>query len=217
MLEARDITGLSSFDLRYGPAYTSLIVQTMKQSYEFAKKGAADELGVDSPATSRETAQLFNQNANAVVQKQLSDLLFSIKTDVLSEVRRQGIAQTDVPGVIAQVGETFDQFKAAQMAMGGSVAVAIAVNRGRGDVFAANRDQIAVYQYSAILDNKVCPTCRDLDGTTMDYATYANFAWKPPIHIFCRCILVAVYKDQTEIPATTAVPEQPGGWTEPLL
>lgn len=217
MLYTGDLSGLSNFELSNSSAYSRLIVDTMRSAYDFAKKGAADELKVPAPATKRETAALFSQNAQAVVQKQMSDLLFEIKSAVLSEVRKTGTADMSVPTVLNAASQSFDDFFKNQMMLGGTAAVAIAINRGRGDVFDGIHDQIAVYQYSAILDGKTCPICEALDGSTLDYAGYRASKWQPPIHFHCRCIWVAILKTQLQIPPVTGFPEKPGGVTEPSL
>lgn len=189
----------------------------MREAYDYSKKGAADELKVPSPATKRETAALFGQNAQAVVQKQMADMLFNIKAAVLSEVRKTGVVDMSVPTVLQTATRSMDDFYKNQMLIGGSAAVAIAVNRGRGDVFAGIHDQIAVYQYSAILDRKTCPICRSLDKSVVDYVSYRGTRWQPPIHFHCRCIWVAIMKDQIELPSVTGFPNKPGGVTEPTL
>lgn len=189
----------------------------MRDAYEYAKKGAADELGVSSPGTKRETLTIINQNAQAVVEKQMADLVFAVKTQVLAEVRKTGIAELSVADVVKGASGAFDGFFMREVALGGSAAVAMAINRGREDVFGLNRDDIAVYQYSAILDGRACPICLSLDKSVVDYAGYRATKWKPPIHLRCRCIWVAIKKDQTEIPSVTGLPDAPGGSSAPSL
>lgn len=217
ILESRDLSSLDGFELRETPRYTALIVNKMKQAYDYAKKGAADELGVEAPATRRETIQMFRQNASAVVAKQMGDLLFMVKTQVLADARKTGVAQLQIPQVVSKVASSFDTFQTAQVALGGSAAVAIAINRARDDVFTTARGDIAAYQYSALLDGRTCPTCAGLDGSVVDYAHYAATKWRPPIHLRCRCIFVAIKNDQIDIPSFTGFPDAPGGTTEPSL
>jgi len=91
------------------------------------------------------------------------------------------------------------------------------VNKGRKDVFADNASDIASYQYSAILDTKTCPICDDLDAKVVDEAEYKRTSFDPPVHHHCRCIWVAILKDELDQPPITGLPVAPGGVTEPSL
>lgn len=218
-MEGRDLPAVNSFELRYGDEYRQVLAQTMREAYEFAKRGAADELKVPAAPTKRDTTAFINQNARAVADKQLGDLLFKIKTEVLKELRKNTLSETNLglSDILGAIGTAFGLFFEKNIVLAGTIAVASGINRGRDDVFESNRKDIAVYQYSALLDDKVCPTCEDLDGKVVDYAEYRATKWVPPIHQWCRCIWVSVLKEQTEIPAVTGLPDNPGGTTEPVL
>ena len=74
--------------------------------------------------------------------------------------------------------------------------VAEAINIGRSEGFADIADQIGAYQWSAILDDKTCSMCESLDGTYFEPGDLVLAELKPPIHPNCRCILVAVLKEE---------------------
>lgn len=191
----------------------------MREAYNYAKKGAADELKVASPGTNRDTTTLINQQASAVAEKQMSDLLFQIKAQVMSDLRKNQLSETNLAltDILKALSDAFGSFFDKQVSLTGSIMVAMGVNRGRSDVFEDNRDQIAVYQYSAIMDAVVCPICADLDGKVVDYAEYRSSEWEPPIHFGCRCVWVAILSDQSDIPDVTGLPDNPGGAAQPAL
>jgi SPP1 gp7 family putative phage head morphogenesis protein len=191
----------------------------MRQAYDFAKNGAADELKVPAPSTNRDTTALINQSAQSVVDKQFGDLLFVIKSEVLKELRKNTLSETNLglSDILGSIGDAFNSFFDSKISLTGAITLAQAVNRGRQDVFEGYRDKIAVYQYSAILDGATCPICEDLDGTTTDYAGYRATKWEPPIHGNCRCLWVGVGSEQTEQPEITGFPDMPGGVSEPRL
>lgn len=74
--------------------------------------------------------------------------------------------------------------------------VAEAVNMGREEGFDDIKDEIGGYQWSAILDDRTCDICLSLDGTYFEPGDPALAELKPPIHPNCRCILVAVLKEE---------------------
>lgn len=219
LLEKKDYAALDSFQLNFADEYTEVAARIMGQAYNYAKLGASDELGVKAPATPKDTKAFLEQDAKAVVDKQLAELLFEIKSAVLSELRKNTLAakQLGINDVLATIAGAFSAFFENKIALTGAIAVSQSVNRGRNDVFDTNRNEIAVYQYSAILDDATCPICEDLDGTVLEYAEYRSTKWEPPIHHNCRCIWIAILRDQTEIPDVTGLPDMPGGISDPIL
>ena len=76
--------------------------------------------------------------------------------------------------------------------------VAESVNLGRENGFNDIRDEIGGYQWSALLDHRTCPICKSLDGTYFEPGDSALAELKPPIHPNCRCILVAVLREELQ-------------------
>lgn len=219
MLGAHDYKGLETFGFKFVDEYRGLLASQMREAYEYAKKGAADELRAPSPATPRETALLIAQNARAVADKQMGDLLFIVKAEVLKEWRKSALSESTNLGLSDLLGflnAAFNDYFKNKIALTGGVIVSQAVNRARDDVFEGMHDRIAVYQYSALLDGS-CPICIDLDGMVLNYAQYRATKWIPPIHHWCRCIWVAILNEQAEIPAITGEPKLPGDVSEPFL
>lgn len=48
------------------------------------------------------------------------------------------------------------------------------------------------YQWSAQLDDRVCPLCLHLDGMTAREGDDTFYSWQPPMHGSCRCIWIGV-------------------------
>lgn len=76
--------------------------------------------------------------------------------------------------------------------------IAEAVNEGRAAGFSDIADQIGAYQWSAILDERTCDICTELDGKYFEAGDLNLNTLKPPIHPACRCILVAVLKEELQ-------------------
>lgn len=218
LIEARDLKGLETFDVGHRAEWKGVIASTMRQAYDYAKTGAADELRRPAPPTKRETTLFINQHAQAVTDKQYADLLFQIRTVVLSDLRRNTLSETQLSlgDVLAAITALFGEFFDTKLALTGSVITYQSLNRGRDDVFEDARDDIYAYQYSALLRNS-CPTCIDLDGSVVDYGTYRSTRWKPPIHFSCMCLWVAILKREVNPPPITGLPDAPGGDSQPQL
>lgn len=223
LIQAGDIKALANFDLDHvADPYRALMLRYLRSSYEFGKKGAADELHVASPATSRQTNALMVQQATAAFDKQVSGLLYDIKNAVLSAQRKQQLSDQEptdlgLGEVLSAISGLFSVFQKKNVPMSASVMVSSGVNLGRRDVFSDNSDAISKYQYSAIIDEVTCLVCLSLDGSVVDYAEYLTTSWQPPIHINCRCIWVQIMPDQIDQPDFSGMPKSPGGKAQPDL
>ena len=58
------------------------------------------------------------------------------------------------------------------------------------------RGYVAAAMWSAILDNRVCPVCAQLDGQILSVDDPLYGTWQPPLHPACRCLLFFI-TDQT--------------------
>jgi uncharacterized protein with gpF-like domain len=59
-------------------------------------------------------------------------------------------------------------------------------------------NEIAAFQWSAILDNNVCPECEKLNGQCFEVGDPGLEAIKPPLHIDCRCMIAATLKEEVQ-------------------
>ncbi|MFA5731853.1 MAG: ADP-ribosyltransferase [Acidithiobacillus sp.] len=70
------------------------------------------------------------------------------------------------------------------------------VNLGRDEANAViQKAQIAMY--SAIMDNRTCPLCADLDGLYAKVGSDEYYEYTPPLHGRCRCIWVYIGDEST--------------------
>jgi len=70
-----------------------------------------------------------------------------------------------------------------------------------------NQEDIYAYQWGSILDGETCNYCISIDGSTI-LATDERFHSYQPgrVHSGCRCIWVAILKDDTPLPSLTGIP-----------
>src|SRR4030042_1603914 len=78
------------------------------------------------------------------------------------------------------------------------IGTASMVNVGRD---AANeiRQQSQTAMYSAMMDNRTCPLCADLDGMYSKVGSDEYYNYSPPLHGRCRCIWVYI-GDESSMP-----------------
>jgi SPP1 gp7 family putative phage head morphogenesis protein len=188
----------------------------MREAYNFGKNSAADELKVPAGTTKRDSTTFINQNAQAVTDKQIAELTFIVKTEVLKDLRKNNLSEINLglSDVIASISMAFAQYFTAKVSLTGPVAVMQSFNRGRMDTFTTNQTMIYALQWSSIMDERTCDTCAALDGSV--YAVGDN-TWEPPVHIGCRCIEVMILTDELNPPDMTGFPKNPGGMLEPDL
>ena len=69
-----------------------------------------------------------------------------------------------------------------------STANMINVGRNRAAIIAGSK----MAQFSAILDRRTCPLCKELDGMYVEVGSADHLEYTPPIHNKCRCIWVYI-------------------------
>jgi hypothetical protein len=69
-----------------------------------------------------------------------------------------------------------------------STANMINVGRNRAAIIAGSK----MAQFSAILDRRTCPLCKELDGMYVEVGSADHLEYTPPIHSKCRCIWVYI-------------------------
>lgn len=219
LLEADGAKALDGFELKFGDEFRKVIADHMLDAYSVAKTAVADEIKKKSPANKQTTKDLIKQHTQAVVDKQYGDLLFNLKTIVTTAIRKNLLDKTElsVSSVLLDIAGMFDDFWIGKEPPTVSSIITNAINTARDDVFQQYSNDIYAYQYSAILDDKVCPICEDLDQSVVGETDYMATKWIPPIHFNCRCIWVAIMNDETDKPSIEGLPDAPGGATEPTL
>lgn len=217
----------AKFDVMLPPDYDKVILTTIKEAYNYAKTGAADELKVSAPATSKKALAGMQDLTAFITEKQQDDLKNLVRAELL-KARRTGLelaegdeeegmtAAEKFKAALAGVLGTW--FVAKLKATAGSI-VSQSVNNGRADVFDGVGKPGDLFQFSGLLDDKICRICSDLDGKVVDFEEYRRTQWKPPIHFHCRCLWILIRKvsETFKMPAITGLPDVAGDKTEPLI
>ena len=85
-----------------------------------------------------------------------------------------------------------------------------ASNNGAIAAYRANRDIVVGYQWLAARDERTCPTCRSLNGTTYRLQD----TYRPPAHPNCRCTVIPILDVDMTIPDTGAPRSTYGDWLQ---
>lgn len=206
------ITEKNIFDENLKNQYIKVLKEAGLESYLYGKNGASDEIEVKAPATPKDSKDYFADNAKAVVEKQLSDLIFKIQSEVSAARRKDQLSSAAtslaIGDLIVAITAMFTEYYKDTIGTTAITTVAIGVNKGRKDVFDYYSDDIYAYQYSALLDTKTCPTCHALDGKVLSEAEYKRTSYDPPIHFHCRCLWVAILQDEQDPPPITGFPDE---------
>lgn len=178
------------FDENLKNQYVKTLKEAGLEAYIYGKNGASDEISVKAPATPKESKDYFRDNANSIVDKQLSDLVFKIQSEVSKGRRKDQLStvQLDAGQIMAQISAVIAGYYADNIGLTAIASVAIGINKGRKDVFEAYKSDIYGYQYSALLDARTCSTCESLDSKVLSEQEYKSTSYDPPIHFSCRCL-----------------------------
>lgn len=198
------------FDENLRNQYVKALKEAGLEAYIYGKNGASDELQVKAPATPKESKDYFKDNAISVVDKQLADLTFKIQSEVSKGRRKDQLSKTSFSAdeIIRLLGGIITDYYSKNVGLAAIASASIGVNKGRKDTFAEYENDIYGYQYSAILDANTCSTCEALDGKVLSEADYQRTSYDPPIHFSCRCIWVAIMRDEVDPPDITGFDDE---------
>lgn len=153
--------------------------------------GAAEEEDDKGASEAKDDAdELEEAQQVALVRRMTSRLRSELETEALDVVRLGGTAMDVVSRTITNQLET-----GAFRADAGAVTARI-FNVGREEA-ARILGGVSRVEYSAILDSRVCSSCRSMDGRQADFGTDAHDALVPPNRdcdggANCRCLLVFI-------------------------
>ena len=188
--------------------YAKLVNSTIRNAYNYAKNGAADEHNVPAPATSREAMATIREMTDFVITKQQDDIRSIIAEQRLKQPTHLADEITTVTDIFLEALElALLAWAASILKPTASAIVGRGINNGRNDVFTSIEKNGDLYEYSAILDGKTCSTCRALDGSIVTLKERKTTKWQPPLHFNCRCIWVMICKisDDYKLPEVTGM------------
>lgn len=187
---------INALEMRYSSQYEAAMKSQIMELFKFGQQQAAQELGVDPndiPAAGA-SAAVLSAKASA-----LTDLQFQKAASAIKLAAIQGLSKNQ-----SEKQLNFTMKKASDNYLHGpdlktsaTITVSDAINVGRGS--SAEKAGIQGAQWSAVLDNKTCPLCEELDGKVISAHDPDFDAFQPPLHNGCRCIWVFIGSKETNV------------------
>lgn len=173
--------------------------------FEFAKVGAADGLGVDAPPTKNKVEKIIDTKIQTTLDKHEQDVLFKAKALAVEELQKEVNMSVETLGEDTE--ESLDKYFDVTIPLMATFLVANAVNVGRDVTFQDSKDDIAMFQYSAVMDDRTTAHCSSLDGLTVTANDPKYDEYMPPQHPNCRSVWIAVGEDFKGKPSITGIPK----------
>ena len=203
-IRRKDFAELHRLTLKSKMSYQIALAEEMKKMFEFGKLKASYEIKQPAPGTEGEIIRKLNERAFFLANRHEKILMEELKG-----IAAVGMMNPDVTDevTLANVSAGFDKFTTRNLPATASLVVTDEINNGRQFTFESFKDEIYGYQWSAILDGGVCNYCASADGKVVGTEDKAFHEYKPgAVHFGCRCIWVAILKEENNPPTFTGMP-----------
>jgi SPP1 gp7 family putative phage head morphogenesis protein len=204
-IQKRDYAYLHRLTFKLKSLYVQTLQEEMKKLFEFGKLKSSYEIGKPAPPTESEIVGRINERAFFLANRHEKLLMEELKG--IAAVGMMNPEVTDIEA-LAGVKAGLDRFMDKNLPATASLVVTDEINNGRAFTFDSFKDDVYGYQWSSILDNNTCNYCTSMDGKVIGTEDKAFKEYKPgAVHFGCRCIWVAIMKEETEPPPFTGIPD----------
>lgn len=204
-IRRKDYAELHRLTFKMKTLYQQALQEEMKKMFEFGKLKASYEIKQPAPVTEAEITRRINERAFFLANRHEKLLMEELKG--IAAVGMMNPEVTDEE-TLANVVTGFDKFTSKSLPATASLVVTDEINNGRAFTFDSFKDEIYGYQWSAILDAVTCNYCASVDGKVIGVEDKAFHEYKPgAVHFGCRCIWVAIMKEEASPPAFTGIPD----------
>jgi len=203
-IRRRDYADLHRLSWRLKSLYTQMFQEEMKKLFEFGKLKSSYEIKQPAPSTDVEITRRINERAFFLANRHEKQMLEELKG--IAAVAMMNPEVTDEEALVS-VTEGFDKFMNRNVPATASLVTSDEINNGRMFTFESFKDELYGYQWSAILDENTCNYCTSMDGKVIGIEDRAFHEYKPgAVHFGCRCIWVAILKEEVSPPPFTGIP-----------
>ena len=203
-IRRKDFADLQKISWKLKSVYAALFKEQIKKLFEFGKLRASYEIKRPAPVTPSELNQVMTERAFYLASRHEKQMLEELKGIAAVGMMDDGISDVDT---VEKVKEGFAKFNNKNVPATASLLTAGEINNGRKLTFDSFKNDIYGYQWSAILDTHTCNYCRSADGRIIGVEDKAFSEYKPgEVHFNCRCIWVAIMKEEETPPPFTGMP-----------
>jgi len=194
--EAGKLDDLSKIPVRFRGEFTDWMANQSKDLQKFGIQNASAEIDVDPDDVpiSNDKRRATNARAGVVAD----NIGQTVKTMMALNLLDNIDAGQTVKSASYNARKEAEKRAERELKASASAQVNKAINEGRE--MTAEESGVKLAQFSAILDDKVCPLCEEMDGMIIELDNPDYDRFQPPIHYHCRCVWVYIKLDETPQP-----------------
>lgn len=201
-IESEDYDELAKIPVRYRGEFTKFLTDQQRSLIGFGITQAAKELGIDEAKAEKiklpsDERKVISARAGIVADQ----IAQRIKTAATLSVLDAVDAGQPLKVALFAAKQEAERVSARELVSAASVQVGDSLNHGR--MLAADVAGVELAQYSAILDDKVCPLCEYLDGMVIELTNPDYDRFTPRLHQHCRCVWVYIKPGEDPQPSVT--------------
>ena len=204
-IKRKDYAELHKLRFKVKSMYVQMFQEEMRKLFEFGKLKSSYEIKQPAPATMAEINERITKRAFFLANRHERQLMEELKG--IAAVGMMDPEVTDAE-TLEKVIKGFERFNKKNVPATASLVTTTEINNGRMYTFESQKDEIYGYQWSAILDTHTCNYCTSMDGKVIGTEDKAFHEYRPgAVHFGCRCIWVAILKEEKEPPKFTGIPD----------
>jgi len=200
----KDFAELQRISWRLKSSYNAMFQEEIKKLFEYGKLKSSYEIKKPAPITTAGENERILKEAVFLANRQEKQLLESTKKIAAVAMMDPAVGDDEA---LAQVEAEFGKFFNRNVPATASYMTSGEINNGRRFTFDSFKGDVYGYQWSAILDDSTCNYCMSMDGRVIGTEDKAFSSYKPgEVHFHCRCIWVAIMKEEKAPPPFTGIP-----------
>jgi len=204
-IKRKDYAELHKLRFKVKSMYVQMFQEEMRKLFEFGKLKSSYEIKQPAPATMAEINERITKRAFFLANRHERQLMEELKG--IAAVGMMDPEVTDAE-TLEKVIKGFERFNKKNVPATASLVTTTEINNGRMYTFESQKDEIYGYQWSAILDTHTCNYCTSMDGKVIGTEDKAFHEYRPgAVHFGCRCIWVAILKEEKKPPKFTGIPD----------
>ena len=203
-IRAKDFAALQNISWQLKSQYAGMFREEIKKLFEYGKLKSSYEIKKPAPRTTPEIISRITARAVFLADYEEKKMLKDMKEIAAVAIMDRDVSKDEA---IERVKTGFGKFKNRSVPATAALTTSGEINNGRKYTFDAFKGEIYGYQWSAILDGRICNYCMSMDGRVIGVEDKAFNEYQPGrVHFHCRCIWVAILKEEINPPPFTGIP-----------